>query len=399
MGLRIRVPTKNTTMALGSKLAGTAYSGFSVQTDGHVFLQAKGSPGSSYAVIESEGPFVAGSQADVLMLAKQSAMVGATENVLVAGRQGVNIVAGAGASWVNDDPKDSDDVQEPQIDAVTHYNTAWTALGAATTAAMAAWKPVNGTVGNEEIEFKIGSILSASNLAYGLGSTVFNAIATYTGGPSLGETVNIDATRNVNLNALQNTSIAAGIGAGMVAPAVNIVGFATAGIFGGARAGIGSAGTTAVKGHKTAEVASGKKTVISTGPKGEASSLTLDGTGQDAHLSASRRVKVTAGTEIKGETESVAITGTEIVQLLSTASNGVVEIKAKDRANLLSENDVAIRGDNNVEIEGKSSAKLGVGDYAVEAKDTNEISIGGKQAYATFQGGNIGIKGKVVKIG
>lgn len=397
--LRMHVKTKNTTVTLGHLKGGESYSGFSAQTDGHVFLQARGSPASSYAVIESTGPFLAGSDSDTLMLAKDTAMVGATNNVLVAGRQGVNIVAGAGASWVNDDPDDSDDVPEPEIDAVTHYNTAWTAVGVATTAAMAAWAPVDGAVGKEPIRFKIGSILSASDLAYGMGSSVFNAVSTYTKGPSLGETVNVDATRNVNLNAFQNTSIAGGLGVAIVAPAVNVVGFATASIFGGASAGIGSAGTTAVKGHKRAEVASGQQTVVSTGAKGGDASLVLSSAIQDATLDAGKCIVLNSGGDEGTQVEmtnagDITTTAAEEARIavadkyeIKITKKGIaIGIKGGEPVMKIDDSKVEITAPEVVKITGSGGAKLATdkaatvqGSQGVHLKTRKDAKINGKK--------------------
>lgn len=295
---RMRLQVKNpaaTTVVLGQEKDSQNYTGFSVQTMGHVFIQTHGSADTSRLYLQAAGPLVAQSDSNALMLAKGSTMVGATNNVLVAGDQGVNIVAGAGPTPDVKDP-DGGNPPEPQMPLVSEYNSAWTWIGAAVTSAMAMWQPIDGYVGKQKYRFKIGDILAASNLAYGVGSSVFNEVTSYAGSnTSLGETVNIDASRNVNLNALQNASVAAGIGAGMVAPSVNLVGFAQAGMFGGASVGIGSGRALELKAHKNAELASGKETVVSTGAKGSAASLTLRGEAKDATLKATRGVDLDAG--------------------------------------------------------------------------------------------------------
>lgn len=110
--LRIHVPNVRTTLSMGAKAPGGAlrevdtgapnFAGFGVDTEGHVFVNARGGKEDSKMSLQANGQILVQSDEDSLYLVSAAPSVIATPTVVnVAGGGGINIAAGWGTSVSN----------------------------------------------------------------------------------------------------------------------------------------------------------------------------------------------------------------------------------------------------------------------------------------------------------
>ncbi len=94
--LRFYVPTERTTMTLGRYFTDRTLSGFGVNTNGHVFLNAgDGEHGSSTASVQAQGQVLVQSVANnVHVLSQANGVIGAAGSVYVSGGGGLYLGAG-----------------------------------------------------------------------------------------------------------------------------------------------------------------------------------------------------------------------------------------------------------------------------------------------------------------
>lgn len=402
--LRMHVPTANSTLTLGNKYPQSSYTGFSVRTGAHVFLQARGDKGKqkSYANIQSAGPFLAQTESNAVVAAKKTAALSGVKNALVTGLEGVNIVAGASLDPDIQDAQDSDGVPPPTLAGA--INDTATAIGAAVGAALSAWSPVKGTVKPKSpLSWNLANWLSAFSTTFGLGTTALVEACDYAGAElPLDDSVNIAANRNVNINGAQNAGLTSLVSAGMLSAFTGVVGTASCGVFGGVSTEVGSQVSTAVLGGKSVEVASGKETIVSTGPKGKSAFLQLEQSPPKATLETKKAVNLRAG---DGSTVSMH-DGAGLFQAnadknITLRVGDSFEIKITNGEIVIGKKDgepiVEISDKKGIDIKGKKKSTMHAGDSHVAVKP-DKVSVHGKSK-VTIQGSEVTANGKKIKLG
>lgn len=395
--LVLRAPSKNTTVTLGHVKDGQSYSGFSAQTDGHVFLQAK----SGEALVQSDGRFRAQSHANSLLLAKGAAVVSGEGTTHIMGGQGVSIDAGPCVHVDSKDPNDSDVMPDATLKKAAGYTFSAISFAAAT--ALTAWSSTKqGIEPSPSFTASLDSVASGMSATYGaLSTAVTTGLAAAGSNASAGESVNIYASKAFGVNAIRDIGLTSGLTAGIMSNFVGLTGFVNAGMLGLNNAELASMKKATVAAGKEVDVASGTQTVVSTGPKGGAASLTLRAEALDATLKAKGGVDLDAGD------------GKSLVQMTNAGGYSVTSEKS---AKILVADEYEIEvtkdgikigkkggkpvveiNDKGVDIKGKKKTTMHAGDSHVAVKP-DKASVHGK-SQVTIQGSKVTANGKKINLG
>lgn len=139
--LRIRVPDVYTQLTLGESYRdqdaqGFAYPGFGVETDGHVFINAKKSAAESMMRLQSMGDLTLQTPENFAAGGQKKAVLASNAGTIVAGGGGVAIFGGAGLPWSDNQVCDGTGPTSPPwisnlATSASNYSTMWAGIDAA----------------------------------------------------------------------------------------------------------------------------------------------------------------------------------------------------------------------------------------------------------------------------
>ncbi|MEC7520281.1 MAG: hypothetical protein VYE22_10470 [Myxococcota bacterium] len=282
--LRIHVPNVKTTVSLGAKApAGSIrdadagapnFHGFGVDTEGHVFIDARKSPADSMIRIQAKGSITLQTPSSFAAGGQHGALMASNGGAVVAGGGGAVIFGGAGLPWSDNQVADASTPDSPQWisnveTSANNWATAWAGWDALVASASV-------IASRSDLKITKNTFASLSNLTAAVatyGGMVGGAISAYgfakgvSGSealPSLGGTTIHGSTglilgsgATAGLYSTLGTCIASVLSVGVVAPATSIAGLVSAELKGGKTEVKGWTDLSLIGGHTTEIAARG----------------------------------------------------------------------------------------------------------------------------------------------
>ncbi len=388
--LRIHVPNVKTTLSLGATAPGGAvreadtgapnFAGFGVDTEGHVFVNARGGKEDSKMSLQANGQVLVQSDEDSLYLISAAPSVIATPMVVnVAGGGGVNIAAGWGTSVSNPSCDGGAGPTSPGAvaglpDHLSMISNVWAGVDSTFAALAIAGSTIQAKFANPADKWTaglwgFGNVSAAAcigNNALGFagmnpadgGVTIHGTAGWLVGTPLFGSLyagagLTIASTFPAMM-ALVDGSIMAGRAVGLAAGKdITLTARNMVSILGGKKVEIASRGTdgTAIKGQK---IVVGSKA----GPGQQMATDEVAVNGKTVAIAAKRKLTITG-------TDRVSLRGKELVLAGDQASlNGSTKASIQGK-------EVGIWGDDNVAL-GTSGFSLNVGTSSLTLGNTKK---------------------------
>ncbi|MFK7985619.1 MAG: hypothetical protein AB8I08_06270 [Sandaracinaceae bacterium] len=260
--LKIEVPLPHTCMLVGRHAVSDAHDGFSVRTDGHVWLTALDS--STFSG-HSQGAFrVVSDTSNVYTAAKVGVTAATTGGATIAAPGGVKIIAGYDAQPAFQPPDVEIGVPSPADDVSAGCDevaTAWTIADTTVAALLTAKAAGLMVLGNKDNTVRetltTSNAIGAMGLASGLAGIATNAAGM---GGATAPGINVHAKGGINITTPAFCSIY-GMGGLLMASPFNtqVFGAATLGVSGLASAGMSSLGKVDLASSKGISAVGGTK--------------------------------------------------------------------------------------------------------------------------------------------
>lgn len=262
--LRIHVPVVYTQLTLGEAYRnqdaqGFAYPGFGVETDGHIFLNARNVAARSTVTIQAKDDVVVQSERGKLWAgASGDTNIASQSNSFLMGGGGVVIAGGAAVTWGGNQNADGTTPPRPSwmggfAQAGSGINRVWAAADSLVAVATGIRGVVAAKTGKPK-GLNLG--LATANLLMGnAGGAIVSGLGAANSDPIGGTVIHgtggviVGSTHTMGLYSATGTTIASGLGAGILAPSVGITGFNDVALESLRKAEVKSGGATDVIGH------------------------------------------------------------------------------------------------------------------------------------------------------